>query len=97
MASGSGGADGLSITITALPEGTVGDGYIAAATATGGDGSYTWSAGGLPAGLRVNSLTGTISGTPTASGTFQVGLKVFGGGSRERSGSVRLSLTINIA
>ncbi len=94
---GSGGADGLSITITALPEGTVGDGYIAAATATGGDGTYTWSASGLPAGLRVNSLTGTISGTPTASGTFLVGLKVSGGGSRGRSGSVRLSLTINIA
>ena len=36
IAPGSGGASGLSITITALPEGTVGDGYNAAATATGG-------------------------------------------------------------
>ena len=95
IAGGGGGADGLSITITALPEGTVGDGYIAAATATGGDGSYTWSASGLPAGLRINSLTGTISGAPTASGTRQVDLKVSAGGSRKRSSSVRLSLTIN--
>ena len=95
IAGGGGGADGLSITITALPEGTVGDGYIAAATATGGDGSYTWSASGLPAGLRINSLTGTISGAPTASGTRQVDLKVSAGGSGKRSSSVRLSLTIN--
>ena len=95
IASSNGDADGLSITITALPEGTVGDGYLAAATATGGDGTYTWSASGLPAGLRINSLTGTISGAPTASGTLQVDLKVSVGGSRERSSSVRLSLTIN--
>ena len=95
IAPGSGGASGLSITITALPEGTVGDGYIAAATATGGDGTYTWSASGLPAGLRINSRTGTISGAPTMSGNFQVDLKVSVGGSRLRSSSFRLSLTIN--
>ena len=95
IAPGSDGANGLSITITALPEGTVGDGYIAAATATGGDGTYTWSASGLPAGLRINSRTGTISGAPTMSGTFQVDLKVSVGGSRLRSSSFRLSLTIN--
>ncbi len=95
IAPGSGGASGLSITITALPEGTVGDGYIAAATATGGDGTYTWSASGLPAGLRINSRAGTISGAPTMSGNFQVDLKVSVGGSRLRSSSVRLSLTIN--
>jgi hypothetical protein len=90
IASRHGDADGLSITITALPEGTVGDGYLAAATATGGDGTYTWSASGLPAGLRINSLTGTISGAPTASGTHQVDLKVSVGGSRERSSSACL-------
>jgi hypothetical protein len=95
IAGGSGGANGLSITITALPEGTIGDGYLAAATATGGAGTYRWSASGLPAELRINSLTGTISGAPTASGTFQVDLKVSVGGSRVRSSSVRLSLTIN--
>jgi hypothetical protein len=95
IAGGSDGANGLSITITALPEGTVGDGYIAAATATGGDGTYMWSASGLPAGLRINSRTGTISGAPTMSGTFQVYLEVSVGGSRARSSSFRLSLTIN--
>lgn len=34
----------------------------------GGDGSYIWSAGGLPAGLTINAGTGVISGTPTGAG-----------------------------
>ena len=39
-------------------------------TASGGTGTgYTFSATGLPAGLTMSS-SGTISGTPTVSGTF---------------------------
>ena len=38
-------------------------------TANGGTGPYTFSATGLPAGLTM-SWNGTISGTPTVSGTF---------------------------
>ncbi|MGO9872199.1 MAG: putative Ig domain-containing protein [Acidimicrobiia bacterium] len=37
-------------------------------TAAGGDGHYIWSATSLPPGLTINSSTGVISGTPTASG-----------------------------
>ena len=39
--------------------------------ATGGTSPYTWTATGLPAGVTVAS-DGTVSGTPTESGTFDV-------------------------
>ncbi len=39
--------------------------------ATGGTGPYTWSATGLPGGV-VAAANGTVSGTPTAAGTFTV-------------------------
>jgi len=55
-------------TITALPSATVGLGYSATLTASGGTPPHTWSliVGRLPAGL---TLTGnTISGTPTVQG-----------------------------
>lgn len=59
------------VTTTSLPNGTVGFAYSASLRATGGKSPYTWSvkAGILPAGLSL-SATGSIAGTPTASGDF---------------------------
>ena len=59
-----------SITTTTLPDGSIGTAYNQALSATGGDGSLTWSvdSGSLPAGLTLSSA-GLISGTPTAGGT----------------------------
>jgi hypothetical protein len=47
-------------------------------TATGGTPPYTWSiiAGSLPPGLTLNSVTGELSGAPTASGTFAYTVQV---------------------
>jgi len=80
-----------------LPAGETGASYTVTLNASGGSGSgYTWAlAGGsqLPAGLSLNSGSGTISGTPTASGPFSFTIQVtdsLGG-----SGSQAFSLTVN--
>lgn len=68
----------LAVTTTSLPGGTVTVPYSATLTATGGTGTgYSWtvSAGALPGGLLL-ATSGTLSGTPTAAGTFDFTLKV---------------------
>jgi hypothetical protein len=64
-------------------------------TATGGTGTgYTFSASGLPAGL-VFSTSGTISGTPTVSGTFAYTVTVKDGAGN--TGTVNCSVTVAAA
>ena len=62
----------LTITTTALLDGTVDVPYTAKIVATGGTPPISWSvtSGALPTGLNWNPGTGTISGTPTSAGTF---------------------------
>lgn len=59
------------IAPTTLPNGTVATAYSQGVSASGGIAtySYTITAGALPAGLTLSS-TGSLSGTPTAGGTF---------------------------
>jgi hypothetical protein len=60
----------LSITTSSLATGAEGTAYSASLAATGGTAPYTFSAAsGLPTGLALAS-NGSISGTPTAIGTF---------------------------
>jgi len=49
--------------------GEVGVPFRASFAATGGQGPYTWSASGLPAGLSVTSA-GSIAGTPKSAGSY---------------------------
>ena len=61
-----------SITTTTLAGGTTGTPYNQPVLGTNGTTPYTWaiSAGALPTGLAIGNTTGTITGTPTAAGTF---------------------------
>ncbi|MBB2775704.1 UNVERIFIED_ORG: outer membrane autotransporter protein [Comamonas terrigena] len=55
-----------------LPNATIGAGYSQTVSASGGTApyGYTVSTGSLPTGLTLNSANGSISGTPTAQGSF---------------------------
>ena len=61
----------ISVSPTSLPDGTLSVAYSQAITASGGTAPYTYAitAGALPAGLSLSS-SGSLSGTPGASGTF---------------------------
>jgi hypothetical protein len=68
----------LTILTTSLPAGSLGSTYSATVTGNGGTQPYSWSlsAGTLPAGLVLSASSGSISGTPTAAGTFTFTLQL---------------------
>jgi len=72
-------------------------GYSQTLTATGGTGAQTWSLilGSLPTGLGPLTSGGLISGTPTASGTFNFTAQVTDAAGA--TDSKALSITINVA
>jgi len=61
-----------------LPNGQIGTPYATNLVAAGGTPPYTWSiiSGALPTGLTLNPAGGTISGTPTVTGTFSFVVRV---------------------
>jgi hypothetical protein len=86
----------LTITTTALPGGSVGTAYSTTLAASGGVAPYTWSvtSGALPAGLSINSTTGVISGTPTATGSSTFTVTVADSETPQVTASSSLSISI---
>jgi uncharacterized protein YhjY with autotransporter beta-barrel domain len=68
-------APGIALLPATLPGATAGSAYTQAITATGGVAPYSFAitAGALPGGLTLAS-DGTLSGTPTASGSFNLSI-----------------------
>jgi hypothetical protein len=62
----------ITVNPATLPDGAVGAPYNQVVSATGGMSPYVFavSSGALPGGLILNPATGSITGTPTAPGTF---------------------------
>lgn len=80
------------ITSASAASGTVGSAFTYQITATGSPSNY--AASGLPAGLAVDSATGVITGTPSASGTYHVTLSAT---NTSGAGTAALTITINPA
>lgn len=88
----------LSISTATLAGGTVAVSYSQTLAAIGGKTPYTWSrsSGTLPGGLTISS-TGVISGTPTATGTFNFTVMATDSASTKASVTKALSITIAAA
>ncbi len=83
-----------------LPNWTINRDYPGTAIiGTGGVTPFTWSATGLPAGLSINSGTGVISGTPSATGTASIVVTVVdaAGGSDTQSYTVTINAVPTIS
>jgi len=65
---------GAELTVSTLPDGTVGVPYSSTITTTGGTSPYTCVITGLPAGLTASNCT--VTGTPTTPGTSTVTVHV---------------------
>ncbi len=89
---------GANLTISStVPAGAEGSSYSATLTVTGGTAPYSFAtvAGQLPPGVSLGESTGTISGTPTASGDFSFSISVVDakGDSKEQG----LQMTVAVA
>jgi hypothetical protein len=86
----------LAITTTSLPGGSVGAAYSATVNASGGAQPYSWSvtSGSLPAGFSIDSTSGVISGTTTATGTANFTVTVMDSESPAVKTNAALSITI---
>jgi len=88
---------GLNITSpSSLSSGTVGVAYAAVTfTASGGTGSYTWSATGLPNGLTISPI-GLLSGTPGAGSQGPYNPQFTVKDSSNATTSITLPLTVSV-
>jgi len=92
---------GLVITTSTLPDGTYGTPYSATLSALQGNPPYSWSltsSSSLPPGLTLDQSTGTISGTPTATGSYPFTAEVTDSSSPQpQTATQQLTLTVDPA
>jgi hypothetical protein len=82
-------------TSSPLPNGITNTAYNSTLTSVGGAGTVTWSitTGSLPTGLTL-AAAGTISGTPTAAGTFNLTLQAADSGTPQQKVTKAFTITI---
>jgi hypothetical protein len=87
-------AGSVTITTTSLPRARVRRAYAQQLQVSGGVAPYTWSLadGSLPPGLVLGANDGKITGSPTASGTYQFTVRVTDG--RGATDEALLAITV---
>jgi hypothetical protein len=85
----------LSVTSTILPTATAGQQYETLLNSTGGTRPVTWKleSGSLPPGLSLDPETGTIAGTPSASGQAKVTVRATDAAEPAQSATATVTLT----
>ncbi len=88
------GCPSITLTPTILPDGAQGAPYAETVEAGGGAGPYTYAltAGALPDGMTLNTVSGEISGAPMESGAY--GFNITATDSNQCTGSQSYTLTI---
>jgi hypothetical protein len=86
----------LVINSAVLPSATAGTAYASSLQAGGGTPPYSWAviSGSLPSGLTLNTSTGAIAGTLSASGVFKLTAQVSDSSSPVQRTSAAVSLTV---
>ncbi len=93
-AGGSVSGAAVAVTTTSLPGATLDQPYSTTLSASGGAGGYTWVyTGSLPQGLSL-STSGTLSGTPTTSGTYTISVQAVSSAAGSVSAARQLTLTV---
>ena len=85
------------ITTESLPDGRLGMAYAQSLTAADGVAPFGWAVAPgslLPNGLRLNTTTGALSGTPTQAGTFTFSIQVTDGDNPPNVAVREFTLTI---
>ena len=87
----------LSISCGSPPTGIIGSPYNHLFPTTGGSGTLTYSisSGSLPPGLSLGISTGSVTGIPTAVGTYPFTVFVADSGSPQQTASVGCSIAIS--
>src|SRR5258708_2233552 len=94
--SGSNSTPNLTVSAT-LPAASVGSNYNATVTVAGGTAPYTFSiaSGALPQGVLLGDKSGTISGTPSASGSFTFAISVADSKGLSKQQSLQMTVSSN--
>ena len=90
---------GVVIQSASCPNGYINGVYSTSLTASGGQGSYTWtiSSGSLPTGVFLDSGDGSISGTSTSTGTYNFTIRATDTVETENFGEQAYSVVIRSA